>query len=324
MSDALAGWLLRGASLAPVARQRLSILVYHRVLATPDPMRPGEMDAAGFDWQMQLIARHCNVLDLAEAVERLRRSSLPPLSVCITFDDGYADNVTIAMPILRRYGLTATFFVATGFLDGGRMWNDTIIEGLRGVRCESLDLDAIGLGRFRIRTPAERAKTALAVIRAVRHLPPVERSARVARLAEQMDAALPDDLMMTSYMISELRASGMMIGAHTVNHPILASIDDATALREVRDSKVRLEDLAGEPVCAFAYPNGKPGMDYHLGHVRIVRQAGFRLAVSTSWGAAGPASDVYQLPRFLPWDGSPARFAGRMIQNWSRRPALAA
>jgi peptidoglycan/xylan/chitin deacetylase (PgdA/CDA1 family) len=71
--------------------------------------------------------------------------ALPERAAAITFDDGYADNFTRALPLLREQGLPATFFVATGFLDGGRMWNDTISEAIRRCNEDVVDLSAIGL-----------------------------------------------------------------------------------------------------------------------------------------------------------------------------------
>jgi len=68
---------------------------------------------------------------LSDAITRLRRGTLPSCAVSITFDDGYADNAENALPLLQKYAITATFFIASGFIDGGRMWNDTVIESVR-------------------------------------------------------------------------------------------------------------------------------------------------------------------------------------------------
>lgn len=323
MSAWLAANLLRRVGMFAGGRSRLSILIYHQVLPQPDPMRPDEVDAATFDWQMQLVSEGLRMMPLAEAVERLERNDLPPRAACITFDDGYADNLTIATPILKRHGLTATFFIATGFLDGGRMWNDSIIESVRTAPGMTLDLESIGLGSYAIGSPVERMQAAYAVIRAVKHRPPAERADYVASVAEHIGVALPDDLMMTSAMVRQLRDAGMRIGGHTVSHPILASTDESTARREIAEGKERIEAIIGEPVHLFAYPNGKPGADYRAEHVRIVRDCGFRAAVSTSWGTAHAASDRFQLPRFLPWDRTPARFAARLLRNRFTRPTYA-
>lgn len=109
----------------------LSILIYHRVLARPDPLFPGEVDRALFERQLRLLKRFYTVLPLSVAVQRLRDGSLPPRAACITFDDGYADNAEHALPLLRQYGLHATFFIATGYLNGGQMWNDRVIDAVR-------------------------------------------------------------------------------------------------------------------------------------------------------------------------------------------------
>ncbi|WP_163360867.1 polysaccharide deacetylase family protein, partial [Escherichia coli] len=72
-----------------------------------------------------------NVLPLDEAAQRLKDGSLPARAAALSFDDGYADNHDIALPLLQKHGLPCSFFIATGFLDGGRMWNDTLIESIR-------------------------------------------------------------------------------------------------------------------------------------------------------------------------------------------------
>ncbi len=324
MNVSLAGNFMKAAALVGSGRNRLSILIYHQVLAQPDPMRPAEVDAAAFDWQMRLVSNGLRVLPLAEAVERLASNDLPARAACITFDDGYADNLTIATPILKRHGLTATFFIATGFLDGGRMWNDSIIESVRAARGPMLDLSSLGLGDYPIATPAERTQAACSVIRAIKHRQPAERADSVASVIEHIGAELPDSLMMTSTMVRQLRNAGMSIGGHTVSHPILASTDAEAARREIAQGKEQLEAIVGEPVKLFAYPNGKPGADYRAEHVHMVRDCGFRAAVSTSWGTANSTSDRFQLPRFLPWDKSPGMFAARLLRNRFTKPTYAA
>jgi peptidoglycan/xylan/chitin deacetylase (PgdA/CDA1 family) len=121
--------------------------------------------------------------------------------------------------------------------------------------------------------------------------------------------------MMRDDEVRALRDAGMEIGAHTATHPILTRLPPAEARREIDDSRDRLAAILNEPVSLFAYPNGKPGQDYAPEHVRMVRDAGFSAAVSTAWGVASPGSDVFQLPRFTPWDRGPAKFALRLLLN---------
>jgi peptidoglycan/xylan/chitin deacetylase (PgdA/CDA1 family) len=125
--------------------------------------------------------------------------------------------------------------------------------------------------------------------------------------------------MMTAEQVRHLHASGMEVGAHTVSHPILASLDSQRAGREIWECKNQLEAITGARVSLFAYPNGKPGRDYRAEHVDMVRRMGFEAAVSTAWGVAHAASDPFQLPRFTPWDRTPGRFLLRLMQNTFRR-----
>ena len=125
---------------------RLSILMYHRVLAQPDPLFPGEGNTETFNQEMSWLAACFRIMPLHEAVQKLHQDKLPPRAACITFDDGYADNAEIALPILQKHGIFATFFISTGFLDGGRMWNDTIIELVRQAAEPMLNLSKMGLG----------------------------------------------------------------------------------------------------------------------------------------------------------------------------------
>ncbi len=310
--------LARGLAsmLSPAGeRGRLSVLIFHRVHATPDPLFPTEVDAAGFDAMLGWVGALFNVMPLDAAVAALREGRLPARAAAITFDDGYADNEEVALPILKRHGMTATFFIATGFLDGGRMWNDTVIESVRLCPDSTLDLEPMGLGRHPLPDWAARRAAALAIIRQVKYRPLAERLAVVAEVAERASAAPSDRLMMRSEQVRALRAAGMQIGAHTVSHPILARTGSDEARAEIVASRDALQSLLGERVGLFAYPNGRAGTDYAPEHARLARELGFDAAVTTDWGAAATGTDPHRLPRFTPWDRSRGRFCARMLRN---------
>jgi peptidoglycan/xylan/chitin deacetylase (PgdA/CDA1 family) len=291
------------------------VLIFHRVLAQPDPLLPEEPDVQGFRAQMRWVSSWFNVIALGEAVERFERRALPARALAITFDDGYGDNRRLAFPVLRELGLTATFFVASGFIGRGRMWNDTVIETLRAVDGPKLDLRTIGLGEFPVDSLESRRTAIAAILAALKHLPPQERASAVERIAERCPTPLPANLMMSEGELRDLKRGGMTIGAHTVTHPILARLSEPDARSEIASGKSVLEDIVGEPVTLFAYPNGKPGRDYGPAHVAMVKDLGFRAAVSTVWGAAGAGSDLYQIPRFTPWDRSRWRYGLRLMRN---------
>jgi len=307
--------------LSPAGRRaRLSILIYHRVLPKPDTLLPGEPDAARFRWQIKLLARYFNPLPLEEAVPRLFGGTLPARAVCVTFDDGYADNATVALPILLEEGVPATFFIAAGYLDGGRMFNDTVIETVRNLPLGEVDLSQEGAGLRRVDSDADRIALYTDVIGCLKYLDPQERSECAEAMATRLGVRPPDDLMMTTEQLRRLADSGMGIGGHTITHPILSRVDRTTAQREMLAGKEQLEEVLGRPVKLFAYPNGRPGRDYAPEHVDLARQSGFEAAVSTAWGVADWGTDPFQLPRFTPWDRTPLRFGLRLARNLAGRP----
>jgi peptidoglycan/xylan/chitin deacetylase (PgdA/CDA1 family) len=316
--------------LAPQAeRARLSILIFHRVLPRPDPLFPGEIDAMQFDQILQWLKRWCNVLPLGEAVDRLQAGTLPARAAAITFDDGYADNHDIAMPILQRHGMCATFFIATGYLDGGRMFNDSLIEAVRNSTEDSVDLAEFGLrppsgaARWALDTHDARRGLIDALLGSIKYSEPGQRLELAETIAARLGARLPTDLMMSSGQVRAMRSGGMEIGAHTDSHPILARLDPAGMRKEISLSKSKLEGLLDAPVTLFAYPNGRPVQDYVAESVAAVRELGFTAAVTTSMGAADSASDPFQLPRYTPWERTRTRFGLRLAANLlGKRPAL--
>jgi peptidoglycan/xylan/chitin deacetylase (PgdA/CDA1 family) len=297
---------------------RLSILIFHRVLKAPDPLLPGEPDAALFESQMRWLVSAFRIIPLIEASRRLKDGTLPANAACITFDDGYADNLTVAAPILARLRVSATFFIATGFLDGGRMWNDTVIESMRLARGRVLDLSALDLGTWPCATDKQRVASIGGLLDRLKYLPQADRQTLVDRIALQVGLPAHSDLMMTRQQVRELRRYGMSIGAHTRTHPILTTLDADAAREEIAGGRRELEEILNERVKLFAYPNGKPMRDYDRSHVAIVKELGFDAAVSTAWGVSDRFSDRYELSRFTPWDVGVNRFGLRLAQNLMR------
>jgi peptidoglycan/xylan/chitin deacetylase (PgdA/CDA1 family) len=304
------------ARVVAPSRGRLLVLIYHRVHDASDELFPREPTRQGFRWQMELLARHLRPLPLTEAVQGLAEDRLPARAVAVTFDDGYADNEAIAAPILSSVGVPATFFVTTAYLDGGRMWNDTVIETVRHARAGVLGFAALGIEPQEIGDGPSRRRLVDRIIGAIKHRPQAERQRLADEIAAAVVAELPRDLMMRSAQVQSLARAGFEIGGHTVTHPILLKLSPEQARGEILDGKARLEALLGRPLRLFAYPNGRPGEDYGPEHVAMVREAGFEAAVSTRRGVGTGASDRFQLPRFTPWDQTPERFLARMLLEY--------
>jgi peptidoglycan/xylan/chitin deacetylase (PgdA/CDA1 family) len=309
-----------GSLLSPGGRRgSLLVLIFHRVLPEPDPLLPDEPDADAFAAQMDLLCGSFNLLSLGEAASRLGQGTLPPRAACVTFDDGYANNVDIAAPILAARSIPATFFIATGFIGGGRMWNDTVIETIRAAP-PVLDLEDLGLGAYRCSSDAERCGAVTQVLNRLKYVAAPERARLAERIAARATRPLPAGTMMTESQLRRLLDMGMELGAHTVTHPILTALQPAEAGLEIAASRARLEEIAGAPIKLFAYPNGRPGRDYSAEHVAMVRDAGFETAVSTGWGCVRPGTDRLQMPRIAPWDRDARRYVARLLKGYTEQP----
>ncbi len=293
----------------------LSVLYFHRVLAERDPLFPDEPTADEFDTMMGWVQKQFTVIPLAEAIHRLSNGSLPPAAAAITFDDGYRDNLEVAAPILKRRNLPATLFVASGFVDGGIMFNDMVIEAIRRTSMPVLELAELGIGPLPLGSWEERRDAVSLLLPAIKHLPAPRRGEVVASLGEQARVTLPDDLMMTTKQLRDFAGLGFEIGAHTENHPILAVLPDDHAYQEITRGRGQLEGMIDKRVGLFAYPNGRWGKDFDERHVAMAKACGFDAAFSTEPGVCSKRCDLWSLPRFTPWDRTSMRFHLRMLSN---------
>lgn len=308
------------SALSPAGKKaRLSIVIYHRVQEEDDELFGIKASASSFDLQVKYLAEYFNILPLHEAVQRLQDGTLPSRAACITFDDGYADNAEIALPILQKHGVSATFFIATGFINGGIMWNDVVIEWMRRVPVDSLDLTEMNLGKHVIKTLPQRREALSSLINTLKYSPLEIRKQKIDQLCSLIPVSLPDHLMMTTEQVLKLHRAGMGIGGHTVNHPILARLTNEAVYSEIAENKETLEQIINAPVRLFAYPNGKPNQDYLPDHIEIIKSLGFDAACTTAWGTAKNGSDLYQLPRFTPWTNDYLKFMLHMSRNMVRK-----
>jgi peptidoglycan/xylan/chitin deacetylase (PgdA/CDA1 family) len=256
------------------------------------------------------VQRYANVLSLHEA-RRLADGTLPRRAVCVTFDDGYADNERRAADLRSSRSRPPCLSRPVSRMAAG--CGTTLIEAIRRLPAGRHDLGPLGAQTVGVDGAASRASLVRTLIDHVKHLEPAERLARTRWLEEYCGAELPGDLMMTSEQLRRLHAAGVELGAHTVSHPILLKITAAAAAEELHASRARLAAIVGAPVRYFAYPNGRPGVDYDARHVELARSCGFEAAFSTRRGACSAQSDRWQLPRFTPWDRTPALWIARLV-----------
>lgn len=313
-----AGTALRGG------RRRLLVLTFHRVLPRPDPMYASAPDVAAFTAFMQALVEDFRVLPLADALRRLRDGRLPARSVAVTFDDGFADNVTEALPVLVRLGVPATFFIATGYLDGGCMFNDAVIEACRRAPAGTWATGTAEFGELATGDAASRPALAARLIGRLKYEDPARRRDCAAQLLASAGARPPAGLMMTGAQARALVEAGMDLGGHTHTHPILARVPEAAARADIREGKAALEAIAGTRATLFAYPNGQPGRDYGPRDADLVREAGFEAALTTAWGWADERTGAFEVPRVGSWGRDAWRFSARLALARAAGPGTAA
>lgn len=299
-----------------LVRKKLPILIYHRVLDEYDPFRKMEPITNEFAMQMRVISENYETMQITDAVRKLKSNTLPKNALCITFDDGYRDNILNAAKILQDNNLTATFFIASGYTNKGVMWNDEILDGFKHTEKSSVNLSDFQLGRFTFKSLEERVEVARTIIKSIKYCEIVKRKKIVDDIIHQLSVKFDKNYMMTSDELVKLRNMGMEIGGHTRSHPILAIISDTEALQELEEGKQDLERILKTKITSFAYPNGRHIDDYNEGTVELVKKAGFECAVTTNYGISDGESGQFELNRISCWHKSETAFSLYLIQKY--------
>lgn len=313
----------------PGTRPRALVLVYHRVRERRlDPWRL-TIDPQIFRGQMEALARDWHPLSLAELVDGFARRHLPERAVAVTFDDGYADNLEIAAPILVEYRVPATLFVATDLVDAGALpWWDQLASLLIEPAQLPPTLTLSGSGdRWRIpplaagelrpsptapqpwnAEPGTRLRTFYEVWLALRALDARTREAALDAIADWAGTARPSlRVMLTWEQVGEFAAlPGLAVGAHTLSHPVLPTCSRQDARTEIAGGAERLRAQTGAEVEQFAYPFGA----WTPSVARLVADLGFRSAYTTAGNAISWSSSPHALPRVPAENHAPGDFAG--------------
>jgi peptidoglycan/xylan/chitin deacetylase (PgdA/CDA1 family) len=304
-------------------------LNYHRVgdwTGQPWDRTLWSATAEAFDAQLAVLAREADAI-APDDVPAALRSRRPGRRVLITFDDGYRDNWEIAFPLLRRHGLPATFFLATGFLDRPHVaWWDELAWMVRHAAAEELtpveSLDA----PLSLRV-ADHDATIAALCERYKSLPAERAAELLDEVAGQTGAgrcgaAEAQELWMTWDHARELRDGGMRIGGHTVTHPLLSRVSRERQEEEIAGCARRLERELGEPMRWFAYPVGSRDA-FTPETQQLLAAQGVELAFSFygGWGDFGSwdpldVPRVHVGPHYRPELVFAALVAPRLFARW--------
>jgi peptidoglycan/xylan/chitin deacetylase (PgdA/CDA1 family) len=285
------------------------VLCYHRA-ATPrcDPFALS-VAPARLREHLAALTELVEVLPLGELMAR-RRERKPSPAVAITFDDGYADNYLDALPLLSAAGVPATLFVASGVIHNtGHFWWDQLshlfLDPVPLPPNITLTVGGITLTAD-LRSDHARLR-ALLLIRArlyTRTPPEIDHALETLsdRLGVPLISDCPDHRLLSEDQLKKVAAApGIEIGSHSVSHPSLPALDDASLSRELEVSRSDLSAATGQPVDTFAYPFGDPSsLDRRT--VRSVRSTGYRSAFTLAHGPVGWWTESQRAPRYLVGD----------------------
>jgi peptidoglycan/xylan/chitin deacetylase (PgdA/CDA1 family) len=273
----------------------LTVLTYHRV-AEPDSERSvdvGVIDAtpAQFEDQVAYLAEHYSIIGVDELLHYTRTGRIPPNSVLITFDDGYRDVLTTAVPILRRYDAKAVFFIATQYPDSGRLfWWDRIAYLVRSSQRKRIVLDYPGPLTVDLEPDREEAIKRLTSV--AKREAEIDLDTFVDALAaasgapwnQAIERDLASELIMTWDEVRQLVELGMDVESHTRTHRILAHLGTEEAAWELYGSREDLRQQLGYAPRAVAYPVGAP-LVHRPDILDSLRSAGYALGYTNCTGS---------------------------------------
>ena len=302
---------------------RLLVLTWHNVHPTWCFPASSGAGARGLARQLAFCRRVANVVPLERAAQDLAAGRpLPQRAVALTFDDGYRDNLDVAVPMLRQLGLPATFFLVPGLLNGTTSsWWEVVAWVCRRARATSVEFEGrvLPLG-----TEPERRRASGSVAELLKVRNAAARNAAIDELRERCrPAGSPPghDMFLDWTGAGELAQAGFEIGSHTSEHNILSREDGAAQRADLVKSRRDLEDNLQVPVRHVAYPNGK-GPDYDVDTIAAARDAGYEGAWTTHGGRNAPETPPFELRRYVvePQRG-PAAFGLLGKQWWEARCA---
>lgn len=281
-----------------ITNSQVAVLMYHRVSPKEYSCNPESISPQNFEKQMGYFSRNYEILSLERLVEYMKqREPLPEKAVVITLDDGYKDNYRYAYPILKKYKIPATIFLATGHIGTGDLfWWDKVGYIIQHTSLDQLNLGE--LGTFSCRSERDKLRVTSIITERLKTLPEEEKDLLIDYLHTIARVEIPDDLGKELNLswdeVQEMSANGIAFGAHTVNHTVLTNLPFEQAELEIIRSKKDIEKMIGHQVTAFSYPHG----DFDTDIVEFVRRNGFVCAVAISPDKLiGPRDSVYELAR---------------------------
>lgn len=278
---------------------KVLILTYHRF---SNEKNPSKTSAEEFEAHLDYLSKNNHVLPLSKIIDFLKEGkTLPPNSTAITIDDGYRDAFDIAFPLLKKFGLPATVYAITDFLDEKIwVWTDLMRYILLNTKNEqiAIEFDEKDKVETVLTDEARKVEMAMHINSRLKKLPNDQRDRKINDIAKALNVEIPvvpsaEFAAMNWSEACEMDAEEIKIESHTVTHPILPNVSAEQINIEMRNSKARLEKMLGRRVEHFCYPNGSLNEKVRCS----AENAGYKSAVTTIYGFNDLRTDLHLLHR---------------------------
>ncbi len=298
---------------------RTSLRIYTWNKVTSDAEAAGESPpGTAFGRQLGLLRRWANIVDLESATDRLFRGlALPPRAVALTFDEGYRDQLEVAVPLLEDLGLGATFFLTTGFLDRRTVpWWERLASAIARSPRREIEFRALVVPLDDERVAVRQLGDLLG------RMSVPSREMALDRLEDllEVDCGFDgDSLLMDWDDAASLVSRGMTIGSHSDMHPVMIAETEAAQHHDLVTAAKLLRQNLSVPVRSVAYPHGEEG-NFDRKARRAARAAGHRHALCAIPGVNRPSAPPMALRRVSAGLNHP-RLAV-MARSWPRGEKL--
>ncbi|MFH0731638.1 MAG: glycosyltransferase [Candidatus Omnitrophota bacterium] len=298
-----------------IKNKKTVIFMYHKVLEGKSVF--SGLPVQVFEKQVDFIRRYFNVVGFPELLAH--KNYIKANRAVITFDDGYKNTYDCAFPILKRYGLPATIFLATGLLGNGRLiWTDKISYLVQKTNKPTLTVKIDGYSeKFALLTDKDRKKAIERIKESLKRTNEIIKKEVLAEIEREVSVdpkGISDSQgMLNGQEIGEMAKEAIDFGGHTVNHPILTNIPLEEAWKEIKESKEEIEKHANKPVIAFCYPNGMKE-DFNPEIKDLLKRAGYQCAVTAIGGCLNTNdTDLFEIKRLPTYETRMPLFAAKVL-----------
>ena len=282
-------------------RHTPKIFMIHRFVAENDKSVHA-LSRHAFDSYLKYLSRKkWNIITLDQYLtKRIKGSKIPPYTVIITIDDGYRDFYDVAYPLLKKYNLTATFFITTKFVDGGFwLWHDRLHYAIENTLKKQIIINVGGCNQvFNLDNENNKKETWQQLSNYCVSVTNSDKWNLIKEVMRALDVSIPNNVpeaysAVTWAQVQELQRYGIEIGSHTYSHPILSQIDSKYLAKEILGSKKIIEEKLSIPINSFCYPNGR-NEDINEEVINTVIQSKYQGATH---GCHLDFSNLFRIPR---------------------------